>query len=222
MSIWDLGRVEYSKAWDLQRKLHRERLLEEIPDTLLLLEHPPTITIGKAGRLKDISVPRESLARTGVSFFFIDRGGGDAAYHGPGQIVGYPIMDLKPRGKDIQKFIDDIEEAIIRTMQDFSIPANRDETRSGVWVDGNELAAVGLAIRRWVSMQGFAINVDPDMTCFDLINPRGFKDRKAISMRQLLGKDISLEEVKGRLKANFLTVFCASGSPDARRASESA
>jgi lipoate-protein ligase B len=204
--VWDLGRIEYGKAWDLQKELHRQRLLEEIPDVLLLLEHPPTITIGKSGAIENVLVAKEHLADKGVSLFFIDRGG-DATYHGPGQIVGYPIMDLRLRGKDIRGFVHDIEEAIIRTMSDFSISAGRDETHPGVWVNREELAAIGLGVRRWVSMHGFAINVDPDMDHFCLINPCGFSDRRATSMSEILGATLSKDVVLDRLIHHFSDVF---------------
>ncbi len=204
--VWELGLVEYDKAYQLQRKLHRQRLMEEIPDVLLLLEHPPTITIGKSGCIENVLVSREALSKQGISLFFIDRGG-DATYHGPGQIVGYPIVDLKQRGKDIRRFVHDIEEVIIRTMADFSIKASRDETHPGVWVDGDELAAIGLAVRRWVSMHGFAINVNADLEHFFLINPCGFSNRKATSMIKLLGHKVSMKEVTGSLISHFSEVF---------------
>lgn len=173
---------------------------------LLLLEHPPTITIGKSGSIENVLVSKEALSKEGVSLFFIDRGG-DVTYHGPGQIVGYPIIDLKQRGKDIRRFVYDIEEVIIRMMKDFSIEAGRDESHPGVWIDGKELAAIGLAIRRWVSIHGFAINVNPNMEHFSLINPCGFNDRKATSMSQLLGEKLPVDAVKERLISHFSEIF---------------
>jgi lipoate-protein ligase B len=204
--IWELGCIDYAKALELQRQFHHQRLLEEIPDVLLLLEHAPTITIGKSGTVDNVLVAKEQLAEEGVSLFFIDRGG-DATYHGPGQIVGYPIMDLKPRGKDIRKFVHDIEEAIIRTVDDFSIKAVRDPTHPGVWVNNQELAAIGLAVRRWVSMHGFAINVNTQMEHFSLINPCGFTDRQATSMASILGENVPIKAVKERLMIRFSEVF---------------
>lgn len=206
--VWELGLVEYGISYNVQRRLHRQRLMEEIPDVLLLLEHPPTITIGKSGSIENVLVSREELSKEGVSLFFIDRGG-DVTYHGPGQIVGYPIIDLKQRRKDIRRFVHDIEEVIIRTMKDFSISAGRDESHPGVWVDGKELAAIGLAVRRWVSMHGFAINVNPNMKHFSLINPCGFNDREAISMSQLLGETLKTGAVKERLISHFSEIFDA-------------
>lgn len=205
-TIWKLGLVEYSRAYKLQKSLHYQRVTQEIPDVLLLLEHPPTITIGKSGTVENILVTRECLSREGVALFFVDRGG-DATYHGPGQIVGYPIMDLRLRKKDIRTFVHDIEEAIILTMRDFSIFPGRDDSHPGVWVEREELAAIGLGVRRWVSIHGFAINVDPNMKHFNLINPCGFSDRKATSMSEILGKKLSMETVLERLVVNFSKVF---------------
>jgi len=204
--IWKLGLIEYGKAYELQKNLHYQRVTEEIPDVLLLLEHPPTITIGKSGAVDNVLVAREYLDREGVSLFFVDRGG-DATYHGPGQIVGYPIMDLRLRRKDIRKFVHDIEEAIILTMRDFSIYPGRDDSHPGVWIEKEELAAIGLGVRRWVSMHGFAINVNPNMRHFSLINPCGFSDRRATSMSEILGKTMPIDAVLERLILNFSEVF---------------
>lgn len=207
--VWNLGLVEYGKAYELQKAFHRRRLNEEIPDTLLLLEHPPTVTVGKSGNVRNIVASKEELIRLGISMFFTDRGG-DATYHGPGQLVGYPIVNLKHREKDIRKFVHDIEEVIMQTMRDFSITTERDETHPGVWVDKQELAAIGLSVRRWVSMHGFALNINPRLKDFEVINPCGFEDRKATSMSRILGYAVPMEEVSKVLVMHFSDVF---GSP---------
>lgn len=204
--VYQLGLVEYGEAYELQRKLHGKRMNEEIPDILLLLEHPPTLTIGRSGSLENVLVSKEKLADEGITLFFIDRGG-DVTFHGPGQIVGYPIMDLSSRGKDIQRYVRDIEEVLIRTLKDFSIAATRDESHAGVWVGNEEIAAIGLSIRRWVTMHGFALNVNPDLTHFSYINPCGFPDRRATSMAQLLIHEVAMDEVTDRLLAHFSEVF---------------
>jgi lipoate-protein ligase B len=201
-----LGLTAYHRAWQLQKDLHRERLEVAIPDTLLLLEHPPTFTLGKSGSLDNVLVPVEELDRRGISLFFIDRGG-DVTYHGPGQIVGYPIFDLRLRGKDIRRFIFDIEETIIRTLRDFAIEAGRDETHPGVWREGEEIAAIGLSVRRWVSMHGFALNVNTTPGHFSLINPCGFTDRRAASMAEVLDRRVNMEDVEERLLKHFSEVF---------------
>jgi lipoate-protein ligase B len=205
-AVYQLGLVEYGEAYRLQKKLHHQRLNGAISDTLLLLEHPPTVTIGRSGSLENVLVSSEQLTQEEISLFFISRGG-DVTYHGPGQLVGYPIMDLSHRGKDIHRYVHDLEKVLIRTLEDFSISATRDESHAGVWVQNEEIAAIGLSIRRWVTMHGFALNVDPNLTHFSLINPCGFSDRKATSMSQLLGREVHMEAVAKCLVDHFSDVF---------------
>jgi len=221
-TVYKLGLVEYGEAYQLQRRLHHQRLEKEISDVLLVLEHPPTLTIGKSGSLDNVLVSREELAQKEVSLFFVERGG-DVTYHGPGQLVIYPIMDLSHRGKDIHQYVQDLEEIIIRTLRDFSISANRDEDHAGVWVGKEEVAAIGLSVRRWVTMHGFALNVNPNLKHFSFINPCGFSDRKATSMSQLLGREMPMEAVTKRLVAHFSEVFdtlIEMGSSEAGRSIE--
>ena len=187
-------------------EFHRKRLNEEIPDTLLLVEHKPTITVGKSGNLHNILAESAELRRQGLALSFIDRGEG-ITYYGPGQIVGYPIVNLKDRGKDIRRFVRDTEEVIISTMQGFDIQADRHESRPGVWADGRELAAIRLGIKRWITIHGFAINVTPDLSDCDRINPCRFLAHKVTSMSQLLGSAVSVKEVAASLTMNFSQVF---------------
>ena len=198
--------MEYGEAWELQRRLHRQRVEGEISDILLLLEHPPTLTIGKSGTLDNVLISRERLARQGISLFFIDRGG-DVTYHGPGQLVGYPILDLRVRGKDLHRYVRNLEEVILRTLRMFSIDGGRDESHPGVWVNEEEIAAIGLSLRRWVTMHGFALNVNTNLNHFTCINPCGFTDRKATSMSKILGRTISMEAVAEQLVSHFYDVF---------------
>lgn len=204
--VYQLGLIEYEDAYHLQRKLLAERLAGQIADTLLLLEHPPTITVGKSGKLENVLASPAQLAKEGVSLVFTDRGG-DVTYHGPGQVVGYPIFDLRERGRDAHQFVNNLEEVLIRTLSDFSLKSSRDENHAGVWVGDEEIAAIGLSIRKWITMHGFALNVNTDLTQFSLINPCGFASRKATSMAQLLGQDIPVETVTERLLAHFAEVF---------------
>ena len=204
--VYRLGLVGYREAYHLQRKLLRQRFDGEIKDTILLLEHPPTITIGKSGKLENVLVSPAQLAREGISLFFTDRGG-DVTYHGPGQLVAYPIIDLRNRGRDVHKYVHDLEEVVIRTLNDFSIEAHRDESHAGVWVKEEEIAAIGLSIKRWITMHGIALNVNPNLAHFSLINPCGFSDRRATSISRLLSQDIPMEEVMQRLIARFADVF---------------
>jgi len=204
--VYRLGLVGYREAYHLQRKLLRQRFDGEIKDTILLLEHLPTITIGKSGSLENVLVSKVQLAKEGISLFFTDRGG-DVTYHGPGQLVAYPIIDLRQRGKDIHQYVHDLEEVIIRTLSDFSIGADRDNSHAGVWVKDEEVAAIGLSIKRWVTMHGIALNVNPKLEHFSLINPCGFSNRKATSMARLFSRDVTIEEVIQRLIAHFSAVF---------------
>jgi lipoyl(octanoyl) transferase len=201
-----LGLLEYGRAWNLQKQLHALRVRQEIPDMLLLLEHPPTLTLGKSGSVSNVLASPERLAEMGISLFFIERGG-DATYHGPGQLVAYPIVDLRRRGKDICQFVTDLEEVMIRTARDFSIEARRDSGHRGVWIGDGELGAIGISVRRWVTMHGLALNVTTNLEHFSLINPCGFTDRRAASMAACLSTGISLESVLERLVSHFSAVF---------------
>lgn len=205
-SVYQPGLVEYGDAYHLQQKLLVDRLNGCMEDTLLLLEHPPTITVGKSGKLENILASPAQLAEAGVSLVFTDRGG-DVTYHGPGQIVGYPIFDLRERGKDVHHYLHNLEEVLIRTLNDFSIKSSRDSDHAGVWVKDEEIAAVGLSVRKWVTMHGFALNVNTDLARFSLINPCGFADRKATSMARLLGQEIPMESVTEKLLAHFAAIF---------------
>lgn len=204
--IWELGIVEYREAWKLQRKLHQERVKGRIPDLLLLLEHPPTITIGRSGSMDNVLISGKQMVQAGISLFFIDRGG-DVTYHGLGQVVGYPILDLRKQGGDLHLYIRKLEEVMIRTLRDFSIEADLDERHPGVWVKGEEIGAIGLTVKKWVSMHGFALNVNTDLDHFAFIHPCGLSDRRATSMSKVLGRNISTAEVSAHLKPHFCDTF---------------
>lgn len=204
--IRELGVVKYREAWELQRRLHHQRVEGGIPDLLLLLEHPPTITIGRSGSLDNVLISSKRLVQAGIPLFFIDRGG-DVTYHGFGQLVGYPILDLRDQGRDLHLYIRNLEEVIIRTLGDFSIEADWNESHPGVWVKGEEIAAIGLSVKKWVSMHGFALNVNTDLHHFAFINPCGFSDKRATSMSKVIGQKISTEEVADHLKSHFCDTF---------------
>ena len=204
--VRQLGKIEYRAAYELQKELLQQRLKGQIADTLLLLEHPPTITVGKAGKLENVLVPTSELTTAGVSLILTDRGG-DATYHGPGQIVGYPIIDLREYNRDAHRYVHNLEELLIRTLADYSITSERDPNHAGVWVNDEEIAALGLRIHRWITMHGFALNVNTDLSYFSLINPCGFTSKTATSMARLLGYELSTGEVTGRLLSHFADVF---------------
>ena len=207
-TVYELGQVGYSEAYYLQGKLLQQRVNNEIGDTLLLLEHPPTITIGKSGKMENVLASQAELAKKGIPVLFVDRGG-DVTYHGPGQLVGYPIIDLRGRGRNLHQYVWNLEEIVIRTLADFNIKACRDKTHRGAWVGDEEIAAIGLRVRNWVSMHGFALNVNTDLEPFSLINPCGFSDRRATSISSLLSQDISMATVTEKLLTHFAEVFNA-------------
>lgn len=207
-TVYQLGRVGYQEACQLQADLVDRRINDGISDTILLLEHPPTITVGKSGKPENILASQHELRKRGIPLFFSDRGG-DVTYHGPGQLVVYPIIDLKNRDRDLHRYAYDLEEVIISTLGDFGIVATRDESHRGVWVLDKEMAAIGLRVRRWVTMHGFALNVNTDLEPFSLINPCGFTDRGATSMAVLLGREVPMAAVTEGVLDRFSKVFGA-------------
>ena len=208
MDAYNLGLLEYGDCCRLQWRLNRLRLDGEIGDLLLLLEHLPAFTIGKSGNLNNILVSIDRLRQEGISLFSVQRGG-DVTYHGPGQLVVYPIISLRQRGKDVHSYVYDLEEVLIRTLSDFCINACRDKGHAGVWVNKKEVASIGLGVRRWITMHGFALNIDPDLERFSFINPCGYSDRGATSMSEILGFNVPMEEVKRRVITHFSSVFDA-------------
>ena len=210
--VYEAGQMTYRDAYHLQRALRRLRIEAAIPDVLLILEHPPTLSVGKRGRMENVLVPMEELKRDGIALFFSGRGG-DVTYHGPGQMVAYPILSLKDRGRDVHRYVRNLEAVALRTLNDFGITAERDESHAGVWVGGAEIAAIGLSIRKWVTMHGLALNVAPDLSHFSLIHPCGLAGVKATSMAELLGGPVSMRAVAASFVRHFSTVLEMSVSP---------
>ncbi len=205
-TVYDLGLIAYDDAYRLQKDIRRRVIDGETGDTLLILEHPPTITVGKAGKPENVLVSQTQLTRDGVSLFFADRGG-DVTYHGPGQLVAYPIVDLKKRGAGAHQYVHDLEEVVIKTLEDFSIRGCRDAVHSGVCAGSDEIAAIGISLKKWVTMHGVALNISTDLRQFALINPCGFTDRKATSMSRFLSRDVPVKDVAGRFLLHFSEVF---------------
>jgi lipoyl(octanoyl) transferase len=207
-----LGRVGYGEGLELQAKLVDERRSGAIGDTLLLLEHPPVITLGvkTRGQTANIVATPEALAAEGVEVFETGRGG-DITYHGPGQLVGYPIMDLRPDRQDVHRYVRDIEEALIVGLREFGIEGRRVEGRTGVWVGAagreEKIAAIGVRISRWITSHGFALNVSTDLKHFRLIVPCGITDRGVTSMERFLGKSIAMTDVEDAMARAFGTAF---------------
>jgi lipoyl(octanoyl) transferase len=206
LDVRRLGVVPYAEALDLQRSLVDDRRAGRIGDTLLLLEHPHVITLGVRGGRSHVLASPETLAARGVEIHETGRGG-DVTYHGPGQIVGYPILDLNPDRRDVHRYVRDIEEVLMRTAADFGIDAGRVPGLTGVWVGNDKLAAIGVRIARWITSHGFAFNVETNLDYFELIVPCGIADRGATSLSRLLGRPVELGDVEEHIVNHFNNVF---------------
>jgi lipoyl(octanoyl) transferase len=208
--VVDGGRIAYGAACELQRQLVEARKAGAIPDVLLLCEHPHVITLGRNGNREHLRAGEGVLAQMNVALQATDRGG-DITYHGPGQIVGYPILDLAEHRRDVRWYVEQLEELMIRATADFGLAARRVEGWRGVWIDtpsGEEkLGALGVHLNRWITSHGFAYNVSTDLRYFDLIVPCGIAGKRATSLERALGRAVSVGEVRDRLVAGFASVF---------------
>ncbi len=217
----DLGLMEYKAAWDLQEKLLHENVAvksdsnSNSADTthyLLFTEHPPVYTLGKSGNKSNVLMSDEELAANNISFFHINRGG-DITFHGPGQIVGYPILDLEKFYTDIGRYLRNIEGVIILTLADYGLKGDRSKGETGVWLDpdipGKErkICAIGVRCSRWVTMHGFAFNVNTDLSYFNNIIPCGIANKQVTSLSKELGREMDINEVKEKVKRNFEKIF---------------
>lgn len=208
LDVVDVGTMAYGECWELQRRLFEGAIATKSSggtprQRMLIVEHPPVYTLGKSGKDSNLLVAEEFLKSIGAEFYHIDRGG-DITFHGPGQLVGYPILDLSQLGIGLKAYIDAIEGAVIETMAEWGIECCRVEGASGVWIvepgrPMRKICAVGVKSSRWVTMHGFALNVNTDLRYFDYINPCGFADRTATSMARELGERLDVERVKERL-----------------------
>lgn len=202
----DLGFIDYKEAWDLQQEIHSKRVSGEIEDYLLLLEHPNTYTLGKTAHKENLIGSEDYLKKNQISVYDIDRGG-DITYHGPGQIVGYPIIDLNNWFKDTHKYLRALEEVIIKTCSDYGLNSERNPMHTGVWIGDKKIAAIGIKVSRWITMHGFAFNVNTDLNLFNGIIPCGIQDKSVTSLKQELDRDIIIKEVKEKLLKNFTELF---------------
>src|SRR6266540_514534 len=183
MIVQWLGSVEYLAAWRLQEEIAGLVAAGDLEDTLLLLEHPPTLTLGRGANERDLLATSSQLEGMGIAVHEVDRGG-EITYHGPGQLVGYPIFDLNRSDRDLHKFLRLMEAAIIDVLSSFEIAASRFPPHTGVWVGDRKVAAIGIKVRRWITMHGFALNVAPDLSHFDLIVPCGIRDYGVTSLHE--------------------------------------
>ena len=208
LEIRRLGLVPYAEALAMQRALVEERRAERVPDLLLLLQHPPVITLGVKGDggRSNIVATGEQLAALGIEVSETGRGG-DVTYHGPGQVVAYPILDLKPDRCDVHRYVRDLEEVMIRTCADYGSTAGRIKGLTGTWIGAEKIGAVGVRISRWITSHGFAFNVSTDLDPFKLIVPCGISDRGVTSLERAARSNIAFAEVEDALARHFCEVF---------------
>ena len=204
--LLDLGLMPYGAALDRQLALLDARIRDRIPDTLVLVEHPPVVTLGRAKTTANLRVTRDELRARGIEFFEISRGG-DATYHGPGQLVGYPIFDLRHHGRDVLHFCRRVEAALIGTLAGFGLAGLAVPGKAGVWVGERKIASLGISLRRWVTFHGFALNVGVDLAGFQVIRPCGEEPEIMTTMAALLGRRLAMDAVRDRVAAEFARVF---------------
>jgi lipoyl(octanoyl) transferase len=205
-SVVFLGRIDYARALDLQMQICKAKKEGLVPDVLLLLEHPHSITLGRNGNWGNLLVSNEELSERGVKCFDSDRGG-DITYHGPGQLVGYPVIQLEKGERDVHVYMRNLEESLIRLLALYNIEGSRVEGMTGVWAGAGKIASMGVHISRWVTRHGFALNVNTDLTFFRLIIPCGIVDRHMTSMNAILGRSLELPEIAERYVAEFGYAF---------------
>jgi lipoate-protein ligase B len=213
--VFRLGLMPYEDALRLQNGLAGARTKGEVEDNLLILQHPPVITMGKSGKVRNVLVPQGTLDEKRIKVIFTDRGG-DVTYHGPGQLVAYPILSLRLYGLGVQDYIWNLEEVVIRLLARFGISAGRIEKLRGVWVGNEKICALGVHLSRWISKHGLALNVNTDLEFFNLINPCG-TGRRVTSMAEILKRELPMEEIEVLFLKDFAEVFNCSlrqGSPE--------
>jgi len=204
--IIDLGLIDYQEAYKIQKEFVRRRRLGEIEDSIIVAEHNSVFTIGSRGSKENIRVSKDFLERLGIWVLDVDRGG-DITFHGPGQILVYPILDLRHRGKDLHRYLRDLESVVIGLLNEYGITGSRIKGKTGVWVSGKKIASIGIAASDWVTYHGLSLNVKVDLSYFSMIYPCGMKDAEITSMKTILGRDMAMPEVKGELLSQFKRVF---------------
>lgn len=206
MLFCKLGTVGYEEAHALQKELQAKRIAGEIPDTVLMLEHDPVVTLGRSAKEQHVLAAPGTLQEKGVAVHEVGRGG-DVTYHGPGQLVVYPIIDLKPNRRDVRKYVWSLEETMIRTCADFDLVASRIEGLNGTWIEDRKVGAVGVRISRWVTMHGLALNANTDLSRFDLIVPCGIQDKRVTSISSELERQVDVDQLMQPLAKNFAALY---------------
>lgn len=202
----DLGLIDYEEAYRIQKELVRQRKLNEIDDSLIIAEHPPVFTIGRSGKKENLLVGEEILKKENIKVLRVDRGG-DITFHGPGQLILYPIMNLRDRGKDLHRYLRDLERLVINFLQDYSVTGRRIIDKTGVWVDNQKIAFIGIAASDWITYHGLSININCDPKFFSMIRPCGLKDVEVTTLDIILDRNINIPEAKRRLLYHFNTLF---------------
>jgi len=207
LDVIKTGNIHYKKAYNMQLELLEKRKNDEINDTLLLVEHPPVFTIGTSGTSDNITVSKDFLKKSGIDVFETNRGG-DITYHGPGQIVGYPILNLKEHKKDLHWLLRSYEEIFIRLLKkEYDITAERIKGLTGVWVGDEKITAIGVGVRHWITYHGFAFNINPNLNHFSYIIPCGIQDKGVTSLEKTLGYEVEEKEVMEKVIKYFAEVF---------------
>ena len=204
--LLDKGYAKYKEIWVLQKNLVEKIIQGKITDTLILVEHPSVITLGKKAKKEEILVSEDFLFQHKIEYFYVDRGG-KVTFHGPGQLVAYPIINLSLDGKDIHRYLRNLEEVIIRVLKKLGIEGERVKGYTGVWAKGGKVASIGIGVRRWVTYHGLALNVNTDLSYFSLISPCGIESSKITSLSQILHSPLDMKEIKSLFLKYFCEVF---------------
>lgn len=205
LEIVDLGVCNYGTTWELQKRFHERRIAGEIPDTLILVEHPDVYTLGKNADATHLIASQDYLKSKSIEIFHVDRGG-DITYHGPGQLVGYPIFNLKEHRESISWYVNAVEEVLIQTLNDFGISSNRINGLTGIWINDKKIAAIGMRVSRWVTMHGFALNISTDLSLFSGIIPCGISI-KGVTRIIDINPTVTIEQVKTKVVDHFKDIF---------------
>ena len=204
--ILDLGLTDYEAAYKVQREFVHRRRLGEIEDSVIFTEHKPVFTIGRMGSIDNLLVGLELLEKSGIKVINVDRGG-DITFHGPGQMVFYPIIDLGLRKKDLHQYLREIEESVIGFLSEYGITSGRSDGKTGVWVKAAKIASIGVAARDWITYHGAAVNLNVDLDFFSMINPCGMKDIEVTSLAAILKKNVNIAEAKEKMLAKLGNIF---------------